>query len=366
MKKRMVPILLLTLALLLALAACGGAADPPATGSGGADVSPAADGKSYKLLFANFMPADGDFENDVLDYMNEQMLDKSGGRLSLDIKSGGSLVAVGDTLDGVESGVADMGITYMATSPGRFPVSSIFELPYLYASGESAAHAFSDFMNEYAGDITEFDGVRVLMYYSGGPGVLLTNKPVTTVDGMKGMQVRTNSTLALVVDAIGGTPVTMSMTETYEGLRTGVVDAYIGAVETISSYALYEVTQYATFYPLLNATFSMMINEDVYNGLPADLQQVLDEVVADAWSTRVCPFFEQTGMNSYNIAKEKGMEFLAFDEGEIDQMLELSQRVTDDYAKQLDSMGYDGAGMIARCHELLDQYNAQYPNPYTF
>jgi TRAP-type C4-dicarboxylate transport system substrate-binding protein len=378
MKKALTIILALALVFAL-MAGCGGnqGSDDKGTESGApadtnapadseepADNTPASDGKSYTLSFANFMPAGGIFEEYVINYFNEQLTEKSGGRLSLDIYSGGSLCAPGDVLDACLTGIADIAFTYTATSPGSFPVSSLIDLPYDYASAQSCGAAFNDFYNEYIDDISpELEDAKVLMVFCGGPGVLLSNEPITTVDQFKGLQVRTNSTLALVVSAIGGTPVTMGMGEIYEGLRTGVVDSYIGAVETVDSYAFDEVTKYGTMYPLLNTSFYMFMSPDAYDALPADLQQVIDEVAADVWATRANTFMDHSGLLSYEATKG-AVQYMNFDEGEVDKMLDMSSSVITDYAAQLDGMGFDGQAMIDRYHELVDQYNETYPSVY--
>ncbi len=99
------------------------------------------------------------FEDYVVNYFNEQLMEKSDGRLSLDIYSGGSLCAPGDVLDACLTGIADIAFTYTATSPGRFPVSSIIDHPYDYASAQSCGAAINDIYNQYTQELaSELEG----------------------------------------------------------------------------------------------------------------------------------------------------------------------------------------------------------------
>jgi TRAP-type C4-dicarboxylate transport system substrate-binding protein len=112
----------------------------------------------------------------------------------------------------------------------------------------------------------------------------------------------------------------MGMGEIYEALRTGVVDAYIGAVETVNSYAFDEVTKYGTMYPLLNTSFYMFMSPDTYEMLPADLQEILDEVAQDVWEQRANTFMDHSGLDSYDATKDV-VQYMNFDEGEVDRCL---------------------------------------------
>jgi TRAP-type C4-dicarboxylate transport system substrate-binding protein len=182
---------ILALALILALAACntsttdsgsqgtGGASTPVDTGSaaGGADAeTPASDGKNNELSFASMFPAGSPYDTKITAYIDEQLREKSGGRLGLQVYAGESLVATANVIDAVSSGMADMGIMYLAAAPGRFPVSQLFELPNYYASGAATTHAYMDFYNEFSEAFTEFDGVKVLALYASGPGALVSQE----------------------------------------------------------------------------------------------------------------------------------------------------------------------------------------------
>ncbi len=242
--KKSILALILALVMILALAACGtsttdsgsqgsgGASTPADTGSaaGGSDAeTPSSDGKTYELTFASMFPAGSPYDTKITAYIDEQLREKSGGRLGLQVYAGESLVATANVIDAVSSGMADMGIMYMAAAPGRFPVSQLFELPNCYASGAAATYAYMDFYNEYSEAFTEFDGVKVLALYASGPGVLISQEKIPNVASYSGYQLSSQSTQASAVLALGGTPISNILPEVYESLRTGVLDGYIGS-----------------------------------------------------------------------------------------------------------------------------------------
>ncbi|MDR0851909.1 MAG: TRAP transporter substrate-binding protein DctP, partial [Clostridiales Family XIII bacterium] len=288
---------------------------------------------------------------------------KSDGRLSLEIYAANALLAAQDTMDGIKTGVGDIGITYMSTMPGKFPVGSVFELPGTYESANASAAAVNVAMAEW--QPPEMDGVKVLMYYGGGPGVILSQTPLTSMADFKGLQVRTNSTLAKTVEALGGTPVTMQMGEVYEAMRTGVVDAYIGAVESIGAWKLAEVAKYMTFFPMLNTVHIMIMNQDTYDSLPPDLQQVLEDVVADVYDNKILNYFDNQGLIAIQNAKtENNLDITVLSDAEYAEWLTAAQSTVDAYIKELDGKGLDGAAYIKTWQDLMAKYNAEYPNPY--
>ena len=224
MKKASLLTLLLSFCLLMS--SCGSPSPSGETSPGGGD--PGSGDDAYVLTVACFFAAGGPYETEILAPLNEMLQEKSGGRLSLELYMGGQLMAAGDTFDSVATGMADIGVSYMATVPGRYPVSAITELPLEFASAQSVTYALNEFLGEEPP--AEFDGLKVLMFYASGPAALMSQRPIETMEDMHGIQIRVNSNLVDEFNALGATPVTMSMSDTYEGLRTGVVDAYIAGV----------------------------------------------------------------------------------------------------------------------------------------
>ena len=355
MKKVSLIALLLSLSLLLA--SCGSSPSDP--DSSGAPQAGGNGGDSYTLTVACFFPAGGAYETEILNPLNELLQEKSEGRLGLELYMGGQLMAAGDTFDSVASGMADIGVSYMATVPGRYPVSAITELPLEFASAESVTYALNEFLGEEPP--AEFDGLKVLMFYASGPAALMSQKPIETIDDMKGIQIRVNSNLVDEFNALGATPVTMTMSETYEGLRTGVVDAYVGAVESVGSSRLYEVTTNMSFYPLMNASHAMVMNPDSFSNLPEDLQTILMDSCQEILESRLATEFDDQGLIALQECKDAGVTINTIPDDEIQEMLDRTQPLLDDYAKVLDEAGYDGIALIEQWKEILEKYNEMYP-----
>jgi TRAP-type C4-dicarboxylate transport system substrate-binding protein len=315
----------------------------------------------YVLSFSNFMPAGGAYEKQIVEVMNDLLKERSDGRLSLEIYSGGSLAQAPDTVDAVASGLADIGITYTSTMPGRYPVSSLCEMPFVVSSAQAATYAYREAMEKWQPE--ELKGVKILMYYAAGPGVVMTKRSLATPSNLSGFQVRTNSTLALSVSALGGTPVTMAMGEIYEALRTGVVDAYIGAIETVGAYKFWEVAPKIAFYPLLNTSHLMVMNQTTYDALPDDLKKILDEVTEEVWKNNITHYFDDAGLVGIEMAREDKAEINLITQDEIDVMISKCDSIISNYVSELNALGFDGEAMAKEWREITNKYNALYPYP---
>jgi len=110
------------------------------------------------------------------------------------------------------------------------PLMEAVDLPLGYKSGMATtiiANAVYEKFNP-----KELDDVKVMYLHAYGSGLLFTkDKPVSKMEDLKGMKIRSHGTTAKVVKALGGIPVTMPMPELYQSLQKGVVDGAIYPIE---------------------------------------------------------------------------------------------------------------------------------------
>jgi TRAP-type mannitol/chloroaromatic compound transport system substrate-binding protein len=119
-----------------------------------------------------------------------------------------------------------------------------------------------------------------LVYHLAESGLRSTSKPISTVEDLKGMKVRLGGVLAgRVCEKLGITPVTVNGAELYESLQRGVIDA--GEYSTpYSDYTLHlqEVTSYwvaPAWYQSAGCN-GVMINLDAFNELPDNYKEIIE------------------------------------------------------------------------------------------
>ncbi len=132
---------------------------------------------------------------------------RSDGRVKINIFSGGTLAKADETYNAVSAGIADIGMSCFAYTRGRFPVMEAIDLPLGYPDGKTATLVANEFYKKMTP--AELDDVKVLYLHAHGPGLLHTKKPVTTLEQIKGLKVRSTGLSAKVVSALGGVPVAM-------------------------------------------------------------------------------------------------------------------------------------------------------------
>lgn len=107
---------------------------------------------------------------------------------------------------------------------------------------------------------------------------VIGTKPVKTLDDWKGLLVGVNSAAHVdAFQALGAQTVIFDWTESYSNLEKGVIDSVQGATTYMCIAELYRVGKYSTWMSGLAGNYGMHINLDVWNAMPADIQQILTE-----------------------------------------------------------------------------------------
>jgi TRAP-type C4-dicarboxylate transport system substrate-binding protein len=105
--------------------------------------------------------------------------------------------------------------------------------------------------------------------------MLFAKRPVRNLEELKGLKIRSTGTSAKVVQALGGVPVAMPMSDAYDALSKGVVQGIIGPYEPMKGFKLAEVVNNSTEYgsAYVNTNYIVM-NKEKWNSIPAHAQKV--------------------------------------------------------------------------------------------
>ncbi len=221
----------------------------------------------------------------------EEIKKRTGGQVQITVSAGGALTQAGPCYQGVVDGVSDIGMSAFADTRGRFPLLEGLDLPVGYPDGAAATRIANTLAAKYRP--AETQDVKLLYVHAHGPAVLTSTKPVVTLANMKGLKVRATGVGSNVVERLGGLPISMPQSETYEALQKGVVDATFCPVETLKDWKQGEVIRCMTDCRCIGYTtaFFVAMNPATWARLPLDVQKTIEAVDAEwvikhgqAWS----------------------------------------------------------------------------------
>ncbi|MFW6146429.1 MAG: TRAP transporter substrate-binding protein [Planctomycetota bacterium] len=315
--------------------------------------------ETIHLSYSVFFPA-SHVQAQTAEAWAEEIETRSDGRVKITMYPGGTLTSAKRCYEGVLNGESDIGMSCFAYTRGRFPLLEALDLPLGYPDGKTASRLATAMVMKYQPE--EFADVHPLLVHAHGPGLLATKEPVRTLDDLQGMKVRATGLSAKLVEALGGTPVAMSQPETYEALQKGVVSATFCPIETLKGWNQGEVINYVTDTSAIGYTTAMYVvmNKDVWNELPADIQQVITTVSAE-WVARHGQAWDEADQagRAFVAELEPPREIIALGAAEEARWVEAVQPVLDAYVEKTTAEGLPGDELLADLQAQLDATQAK-------
>jgi TRAP-type C4-dicarboxylate transport system substrate-binding protein len=294
----------------------------------------------------------------------EKVERESGGRIKIDhfpaMQLGGKPPAL---YDQAKDGVVDIVWTVAGYTPGRFPKSEVFELPFMPTTAEATSKALWEFYERHLTD--EFADVHVLAVHVHGPGLLhVKGRGVRRLEDMQGKKMRGPSRMIIrLLEQLGATPVGMPVPALPEALSRGVIDGTVIPWEITAPLHIAELvdthTEFSGTHGLYTAVFVFAMNKDSYDRLPADLKQVIDDnsgLETAAWAGRV---MDAGDAPARQIAVERGNDIVVLDEAETARWKAAAQPVIDGWVAEMDEAGLDGAALLAEARALIAKYSGE-------
>lgn len=312
------------------------------------------------LKLHQFLPMQSPVPKNVLNVWADKVENDSGGRIK--IERYGSMELGGtppELVDQVIDGAVDIIWTLPGYTPGRFPRTEVFELPFMMTNTEAATRAFWELFEKDMKD-AEFKDMHVIAAWVHGPGAIHSSKPVRTIADMKGLKVRGASrAINMLLEELGAVGVGMPVPAVPEALSKGVIDAATLPWEVVSSLKVPELVHNHTDFTgkaLYTATFILAMNKDKYDGLPEELKKVIDdnsgmEVSVFAGTTQA-----SVGPPTREATVAAGNSVIRLDEAESEAWHAIAQPVYERWAADMDAKGFDGKSLIAEAEALVEKY----------
>lgn len=214
------------------------------------------------LRFSSFAPPMHFMNVKVFQPWIDMVDHRTNGRVKIKLFPGSSLGKPQDHYDMAVRGVADMTWGVLGYTPGRFPLSTVTDLPFVVTDAEAGSRIIQRLYDR--GHLSsEFRDVKVLALFTGPPMDLhTTRKMVRTLEEAKGLKVRIPSPLiGKLVEKWGAGAVGMPTTEIYLSMERGVVDSVIMDPLTFWTLKINEVSKHHTKLAIATTTFFLASTE---------------------------------------------------------------------------------------------------------
>ena len=313
------------------------------------------------LRMHQFLPPQANVPKLILDVWADKVEADSKGRIKIErypsMQLGGKPP---ELMDQAIDGVADIVWTVAGYTPGRYPSTEVFELPFMVKDARAASSAYWQMFEKHMKD-TEFKDVHILGTWVHGPGMLHTNKEVRSPDDMQGLKIRGGSRLVNeLLEITGATPVGMPVPAIPEGLSKGVIDGTTIPWEVTSALKVPELVKNHTEFTgaaLYDLTFVLAMNKDKYESLPDDLKKVIDDNSGLEFSIFAGGTQSDADGPARQAAVDMGNNIVTLNEEETQVWRDASQPIYDSWVAEMNDKGIDGQALIDEARSLMDAYS---------
>lgn len=271
------------------LAGCGsarkdGSGDGNSAQKGDGGAKSGKDGKSYTFQVGHVVTTDHSYHLGLLKFA-QLASDKSGGRIHIEIFPGGQLGNERDLVEGLTMGTIDMALANSANLGSFTDCYQVFDFPFLFRDADHAHAVLDSDIGNQALTGLEKIGIKGLSNWENGFFCTWNSKkPIRTPADMKGMKIRANDNPIHIATytQLGASPITMGWSEVYSAIQNGTVDGVSVSVPSMYSAKIQEVAPYLSESSEFYVTVVLMMNKDLYESLPEDIQTDLKEAAEEA------------------------------------------------------------------------------------
>jgi TRAP-type C4-dicarboxylate transport system substrate-binding protein len=313
--------------------------------------------ETIELKFAQPFSPKHTMQKKVFEPWAEKINKMTNGKVKVTFYPGGALGKTPDHYALAEKGIADIIYVLQDYTPGRFPMTTVFELPFMITTAEKTAVAMWKVFEQFPEFRKEYDKVKVLaLFCHDAAGFNTVKKPIKALSDLKGMKFRTASPhVTKALKMFGAVPVNMPVTETYTALERGVVEGTVLPWEGNFIFKLAELLKYGTESDWYTMTMMVVMNKKKYDSLPDDVKKVIDETTGLVMSQECGKVYDNVRPIMKGLCQKKGMESLKLNPGERDKLKEVVQPLRAEWVNDMNAKGLPGKAVLEAATKLVGE-----------
>ena len=326
-----------------------------------ASLATTAAAQTVTLRLHQFLPPQAVIPAKALVPWAQKVEADSGGRIKVQLFHAMQLGGAPPQLfDQARDGVVDLSWTVLGYTPGRFPKTEVFELPFMSGDPEASSRAIHEYVEKFAAD--EFKDVKLIAAHTHGPGLFHTKAPVTGLETRRGMKIRGGSRIiSNLLTKLGATPVGMPVPAVTDALSKGTIDGTTIPWEVTPSLKVTELVKNHTTFAgkegLYTQTFAFSMNKASYDKLPPDLKAVIDKNSGMETAAMFGRAMDEGDRVGREIAEKAKNNIVALDQAETQRWRRTAASVETDWINEVKGKGIDGAKLAAEARALISKHS---------
>jgi tripartite ATP-independent transporter DctP family solute receptor len=216
-------------------------------------------------------------ETQVWHFIARRLAALAPGRFDLRIVPNAALGGEREVAEGLRLGSVQATLSTVSALSGWVPQGQILDLPFLFRDRAHMAGVLAGPLGQELTAQYRAQGFVVLGFINYGARHLLAKQPVTTPAGVTGRRIRViQSPLHMELwTSLGALPTPLAITETYNALKTGVVDMMDLTSSAYVGFRLHEVVPFLTQTGHIWAAGVLHVAAPFWNSLSAADQAAL-------------------------------------------------------------------------------------------
>ena len=234
---------------------------------------------------------------------------------------------------GISVDYAIVAPSHMSTFSKKAP---LMDMPFLFRDLDHWNKVLDgDALQPIADDVASAADVMLIGYAGGGTRNLIVNRPVTSMEDLKGLPIRVMGApiQTRIFDAITTAPTVIAYSEVYNAIQTGVIDAAENEAAGIEQMKFYEVGPEISLTQHAITVRPVAFSGKTFRRLPEDLQAAILKAgkEAGAYGRQIESSEDEAKLR--RMESEGKLKTHVF--GDRPKLLELAEPVKIDYAKEL-------------------------------
>lgn len=210
--------------------------------------------------------------------MKELIEGASGGQITVEVYPNSTLGSWEEMIEGLQYGSTHIVIESLLSLEAYTELASVETAPFLYSDPEGFSKVWDgELGDDIKSAIGEASGYAIMGNMFRGARELTTKTPVTKLEDLNGLTIRTPSAKTMVDTwtALGARAEALPWNEVYSALESGVLDGQENPLDAILFNSIHEVAPEITLTSHLYANYHFLMWNDYLMGLPQGYQDII-------------------------------------------------------------------------------------------